>query len=167
VNITTSYSSNVTAFRSNVSSPTTLAAEPAATEPKESFEPAEKTGTPVAVKVGKWGLAAATTTGAAALGWYAGASFGAGAGVAGAVVGGAAGALVLGGVGMFADIAAGFGSSSNKAVPFAIAGGVLGGVAGAAASALASGSVSGTVLAIAGGATAFIATGAATNILAK
>jgi hypothetical protein len=142
-------------------------AEEAPAAPTESFQPSERPGTPIGVKAGKWALAAATSGGAAALGWYAGANLGTAAGAAGAVIGGLSGAVALGAVGMFLDLASGFGSSSNKTLPAAIVGGVLGGVAGGAAGALTSNPLAGTVLAIAGGATAFVVTGAATNILAK
>ena len=166
MNIITSHAPAV-AFKPAVAKSVTFAEEAPSTTPAESFQPSEKTGTPLGVKAGKWALAAATTGGAAALGWYAGSGLGVATGAAGAVVGGLAGAIGLGAVGLFADLASGFGSSSNKALPAAVVGGVLGGIAGGAAGALSSNPVTGTVLAIAGGAAAFVVTGAATNILAK
>lgn len=161
--ITNSAPSSISAYRPKTSS-VTLAEEAAPTPPADGFKPSEGPKTPIGVKAGKWALAAATTGGAAALGWYAGANAGIAGGVAGAIVGGVAGAVGLGAVGLFADLASGFGSSSNKALPAAVVGGLAGGLAGA----LTSGNpIAGGVLALVGGAAAFTVTGAATNILAK
>lgn len=161
--ITNSAPSNVSAYRAKAPS-VTLAEEAGPSTPADGFKPSEKTGTPLGVKAGKWALAAATTGGAAALGWYAGTATGIAGSVAGTVVGGVAGAVALGAVGLFADLASGFGSSSNKALPAAVIGGVVGGVAGAMTS---GNPIAGGVMAVLGGAAAFTVTGAATNILAK
>lgn len=161
--ITNSAPRGVSAYRPQTQ-PTTPAENATLSTPADGFKPSERTGTPLGVKAGKWALAAATTGGVAALGWYAGAAAGVAGGAAGAIVGGIAGAVGLGAVGLFADLASGFGSSSHKALPAAVIGGVVGGVAGA----LTSGNpITGGVLAVLGGAAAFTITGAATNILAK
>jgi hypothetical protein len=140
--------------------------EQGATLPKESFSFSETGKTPIMVKVGKYALAAGTTAGAAALGYFASNNVGTAAAVAGVASGALAGATVLGTLGMVADIGGGIMGSSNKTMPMAIGGGVAGAIGGGLVGALTDNSAVGIGMGIAAGISALALTSAATNILA-
>lgn len=145
----------------------TVSTEPPAQPNGDSVSIGSENSTPSYVKAGKYALAAASTIGVGALGFYAGNSLGLGAAVAGAATGGLVGATTLGTLGLIADIGGGFLGNSNHSVKAAAVGGVLGAVGGGLVGAALQSPVAGAVLGIAGGVSALVLTGAATNILAK
>lgn len=148
------------------SSQASVQSEAAPKLPNDSFTFAQER-TPAYVKAGKYALAAATTTAAGALAYYAGTNVGTAATIAGAVSGALAGATVLGTVGLMADIGGGFFSNSNNTLKAASVGGALGLLGGGYVGAAVQSPVLGTIMGLASGVSALALTGAATNILAK
>ena len=94
--------------------------------PAESFAFSGSEKTPVAVKAGKYALAAVATVGAGAIGYFAGNNLGTAATVAGVVGGAAAGVCIGGTMGLMADLGGGFLGNSNHTATAAVIGGVLG-----------------------------------------
>lgn len=139
----------------------------ASAAPGETFTFSEDGGkTPGIVKAGKYALATVATVGAGALGFYAGNNVGAAAAVAGTIAGAGAGVVLGGAMGMAADLFGGFMSNTNHTATAAKVGGALGVVAGGVLGGMAQNGIAGTVVGLAAGGAALMATSAATNILA-